>query len=386
MSVSVAAKRDYYEVLGVERSASAEEIKRAYRQLALKYHPDRNKDDDAVERFKEAAAAYEVLSDSAKRQRYDRYGHAGLEGAGVHDFSGMGVEDIFSIFGDLFGDAFGRGGFGGRGRTERGVDLQTYVQIELGEVATGAEKTLQIERTDLCDECSGSGAEPGTDRHTCTTCGGYGQVERQQSLGFLVTRSIVECPNCRGRGFTVDRACRACRGSGRARKERVINVKIPPGVHEGQSVRIAGEGEPGPSGTTRGDLRCVIRVQPHPFFERDGDNLICRMPISFSQASLGAEIEVPTLTGRTTLRVPAGTQFGDVFELRGEGLPSLRSGRRGNEVVQVLIEIPRKLSREQQELLRKFAETEDKRVLPESKGFFERVREYFKGGGDEPSA
>jgi len=373
----LAEKRDYYEVLGVSRTASPDEIKRAYRQAAMKYHPDRNKEPGAAARFKEASEAYEVLSDAEKRQRYDRYGHRGLNGVGVHDFSGMGVEDIFSIFGDLFGDAFGGGRH--RGRAERGVDIQTIVEVDLKEVATGVTKTLQFTRQDFCERCSGSGAEPGSDRKTCPACGGYGQVERQQAMGFFVTRSVVECPQCGGRGHLFDRMCRGCRGGGRAPKERVINVKIPPGVHDGQSVRVRGEGEPAPGGTTRGDLRCVIRVRPHPFFERDGDHLICRLPISFTQAALGAQVEVPTLTGGTPLRIPAGTQHGAIFELPGKGLPNLQSGRLGHEIVQALVEIPKKLSRKQEELLRQFATTEDKTVLPESRGFFDKVKEYFKG-------
>ncbi|MEW6197188.1 MAG: molecular chaperone DnaJ [Planctomycetota bacterium] len=370
----VAQKRDYYEVLGVSRQAGAEEIKRAYRQAALKYHPDRNKEPGAEERFKEAAEAYEVLSDAEKRQRYDRYGHAGLNGVNMHDFSGMGVEDIFSIFSDLFGGAFG-GGFA-RNAPDRGVDIQTVIDVDLKEVLTGVEKTLRFERADFCPRCEGEGNEPGTRRRNCSTCGGYGQVERQTSMGFFVTRSVVECPQCQGRGSFAEAPCRECGGTGRGTRERLLEVKIPAGVHDGQSIRIRGEGEPGRLGTQRGDLRCVVRVRPHEFFQRDGDHLVCVLPISFTQAALGAQVDVPTLTGVTPLRVPPGTQHGAVFQLTGKGLPNLRTGRRGNQVVQVVVEIPRKLSREQEELLRRFAATEDKSVLPESKGFFERVKEY----------
>jgi molecular chaperone DnaJ len=300
----------------------------------------------------------------------------------MHDFSGMGVEDIFSIFGDLFGEAFGGRGWG-RGRAEHGVDIQTTVEIDLAEVATGVTKTLRLERHDFCDACGGSGAEAGSKRKTCPTCGGYGQVEQQQSLGFLVTRSVVECPACRGRGQLIERVCRACRGSGRAAKERILNVKVPAGVHDGQGIRVAGEGEPGTSGTVRGDLRCLIRVRAHPFFERDGDNLVCRLPIGFTLATLGGQVDVPTLTGTTPLRIPAGTQFGDIIRMPGKGLPNLRSQRKGDEIVQVLIEIPKKLSRKQEELLRQFAAGEDSSALPESKGFFERVKEYFTHGDTE---
>ncbi len=377
----MANKRDYYEVLGLSRTAGPDEIKRAYRQAALKFHPDRNKSADAEQKFKEAAEAYEVLADPEKRQRYDHYGHAGLEGARMHDFTGMGIDDIFSVFGDLFGDMFG-GGMGrgrGRGRVERGVDIQTVVEVDLKEVATGVEKTLRFERADFCDRCGGQGAEPGTQRRQCRTCGGYGQVERQTSLGVFMTRTVTECPTCHGRGDLAEKPCKACNGTGQALKERVLNVKIPAGIHDGQSVRVRGEGEPGPGRSARGDLHCLVHVRPHEFLQRDGDHLICRLPISFTQAALGSQVEVPTLTGTSPLRIPPGTQHGAVFQLQGKGLPNLRGGRSGDEIVQVLVEIPKKLTKAQEELLRKFAATEDKTVLPESKGFFDRVKEYLTG-------
>jgi molecular chaperone DnaJ len=374
--MAVTRKRDYYEVLGLSRTAGGDEIKRAFRQLALKYHPDRNKEDGAEAKFKEASEAYEVLSDPEKRQRYDRFGHAGLQGAGIHDFSSMGIDDIFGMFGDLFGDFLGGRG---RSRAEHGIDIQTVLEVELREVATGVEKTIRYERNEICDLCQGSGAEPGASRTTCRTCGGYKCVERQTSVGIFVTRSVVECPTCHGRGFLTDQLCRRCAGRGRAERERVVSVKVPAGIHDGQSVRVRGGGEPGDSGSTYGDLRCVIRIRPHPFFVRDGDHLVCRVPLSFTQAALGAQIEVPTLSGVAPLRIPAGTQYGDAFRLDGRGLPNLRNGRRGDEVVQVIIEVPRKLKREQEDLLRKFAASEDKNVAPESKGFFERVKEYLTG-------
>ena len=377
-------KRDYYEVLGVERNAAPDDIKRAFRQAALKYHPDRNQEAGAEDKFKQASEAYEVLSDPEKRNRYDRYGHQGLNGVGMHDFSGMGVEDIFSVFGDMFGDVFGgRGGRRGRSRAERGIDIQAVIDISLKQVATGVEKTLKFQRADFCQTCGGKGAQPGTSAKTCRTCGGYGQVERQTNMGFFVTRSVVDCPDCQGRGEIIEAPCKVCHGSGRAHKECVINVKIPPGVHEGQRIRIRGEGEPGRSGMARGDLHCILRIQPHEFFERDGDHLICRLPIAFTQAALGAQIEVPTLTGTTPLKIPSGTQHGTIFRLPRKGLPSLRNGQTGDEVVQVLIEIPRKLSRAQKELLRKFAASENHDVLPESKGFFDRVKDYLTGTGDD---
>jgi molecular chaperone DnaJ len=375
----VAQKRDYYEVLGVSRSATPEEIKHAYRQAALKYHPDRNRESGAEERFKEAAEAYEVLSDAEKRQRYDRFGHAGLTGVGIHDFSGMAADDIFSIFGDLFGDLFGGGFRGGRTHLDRGIDIQAVVEIELKDVLTGVKKSLRFEREDFCPVCSGDGCEPGTQRRNCPTCGGYGQVERQTSMGFFVTRTVVECPQCHGRGWHAEHPCRECQGSGRGRRTCEIDVKIPSGIHDGQSIRVAGAGEPSYSGRQRGDLRCVVRVREHKFFHRDGDHLICMLPISFTQAALGTQVDVPTLTGVTPLRIPPGTQHGAVFELPGKGLPNLRNGRRGRQVVQVLVEIPKRLSRAQAELLRKFAATEDKSVLPESRGFFEQVKEYLRG-------
>jgi molecular chaperone DnaJ len=374
----VAQKRDYYEVLGVSRGAPPDEIKSAYRQAALKYHPDRNREPGAEQRFKEAAEAYEVLSDPEKRARYDRHGHAGLDGVGVHDFGGMNVEDIFSIFGDLFGDAFG-GRF--RARADRGVDIQAAVEVDLRDVAVGVERTLRFERVDFCQRCVGQGAEPGSQKRPCNTCGGYGQVEQQTQMGFFVTRQVVDCPRCHGRGAIVEKACKKCDGSGRQRRERVVQVKIPAGVHDGQSIRLRGEGEPSANGAARGDLRCVVRIKDHPFFQRDGDHIICLLPISFTQAALGGQIEVPTLTDKTSIRVAPGTQYGAAVRLPGKGLPNLRTGRRGDQIVQIVIEIPRRLTREQEELLRKFAATEDKSVMPDSKGFFERMKEYFSGEG-----
>ncbi|MBL8879067.1 MAG: molecular chaperone DnaJ [Phycisphaerales bacterium] len=379
----MSAKRDYYEVLGVARDASADDIKRAFRKLAMQYHPDRNKDGEA--QFKEASEAYEVLSDPEKRARYDRFGHQGLNGVNMRDYSHMDAEDIFSVFEDMLG-----GAFGGRNRTRRadqGIDIETVIDIDLKDVATGVEKTLKFERADFCERCSGRGAEPGSNPVNCRTCGGYGQVERQTSMGIFVTRQVMDCPTCRGRGKTIDKPCKSCRGSGRTPKERVVSVKIPPGIHHGQMIRIRGEGEPGASGAARGDLRCVIRVREHPLLQREGDHLLCRMPISFTQAALGANIEVPTLLGKTSLHIPAGTQYGAAIRLAGNGLPNLQSGRMGDQIVEIVIEVPKKLSREQKDLLRKFAETEDESALPESKGFFDRMREYLdyltKSAGEE---
>ena len=379
---TVATKRDYYDVLGVSKGASSEVVKKAYRQAALKYHPDRNKEDGAEAKFKEAAEAYEVLSDPAKRDKYDRFGHAGLSGAAVHDFSHMGVGDIFSMFEDIFGGgAFGGMG-GGRRARSRGYDLETTVALTLAEVATGAEKSLQFTRNDVCDRCDGSGAAPGSQRRSCPTCGGYGQVEQTSGFGGFFGRVVTACPSCQGRGTVIDKACTECRGSGRRPKERVLTVKIPPGVHEGQAVRVRGEGEPGEDLSARGDLHVYVQVEKHAFLVRDGANLICQMPISFTQAALGGSVDVPTLTGKAEVKVPAGTQHGQVFRLGGLGLVDLRSGRKGDELVQVMVEIPRKMTRKQKDILEEFTHTEDASGLPESKGFFHKLAEYLAGVND----
>ncbi|MCH7812872.1 MAG: molecular chaperone DnaJ [Planctomycetes bacterium] len=373
-------KRDYYDVLEVDRAASAEEIKKAYRRKALHYHPDRNQGDaNAESRFKEAAEAYEVLSDSAKRQRYNQFGHAGVNGGGVHDFGHMGVEDIFSMFTDVFG---GMGFGGGRRGRSRGVDLQAQVELTLEEVATGAERTLEFSRNDTCGECGGSGASAGSERRNCPTCGGYGQVEQAGGLGALFGRVIITCPDCGGRGTLIVNPCQRCRGQGRHVQRRKLTVKIPAGIHDGQAVRVRGEGEPGEGGATRGDLHCYVKVRRHPFLQRRDDDLLCRLPISITQAALGAKVDVPTLTGRAELTIPRGTQSGQVLRLSGQGLPDLRSGHRGNELIMVVVETPRKLSAAQEQLLREFAKTEDRAVLPESKGFFEKMVDYFSAQDD----
>ena len=378
----VAEKRDYYEVLGVSREANAEEIKKAYRQAALKYHPDRNRDDPQAEsQFKEAAEAYEVLSDPQKRQRYDRYGHRGLEGAGIHDFGGMRVDDIFSMFNDIFGGAF----FGGGRARGGGVDLEMEIELTLEEVAAGIEKTIEFDRRDFCEPCSGSGSEPGSKKRNCPTCGGYGQVEQTTGFGALFGRVVTTCPTCRGKGMLLVSPCRSCRGSGRQKKHRVLSVRIPGGIGDGQGVRVAGEGEPSEDGARRGDLHVYVRVRPHPFFERHEQDLLCRVPISFAQAVLGAKIEVPSLAGRVELTIPPGTQHGQMFRLAGKGLPTLRGQRRGDEIVQVWVEIPRKLDKGQEQLLREYAASEDQSVLPESKGFFERLAAFFSGSSGNGS-
>jgi molecular chaperone DnaJ len=377
------AKRDYYEVLGVDKTASADDVKRAYRRLAIKYHPDKNPGDkDAEAKFKECAEAYEVLSDSDKRARYDQFGHAGLQGSGVHDFSRMNVEDIFGALNleDIFGDLFGSG-FGGRSRRttargpHRGYDLETVVELTLNDVASGVEKSIEFTRQDNCEDCSGSGSAKGSSPSKCPACGGSGQVAQAGLGGFF--QMVSTCPKCRGSGKVITNPCKTCRGSGKVPKKRLVTVKIPAGVHEGQSVRVAGEGEPGFYGGPRGDLYCYVRLKEHPFLQRDGVNLIAVVPISFTQAALGGIIEVPGLTSMKELKIPPGTQSGDVFRIKGQGLPDIRTKRSGDELVQVIIEIPKKLNSQQEELLRKFAETEDITVLPKSRGFFEKLKQYF---------
>jgi molecular chaperone DnaJ len=372
-------KRDYYEILSVDRSASGDEIKRAYRRLAMKYHPDRNSGNGAPEaeiKFKECAEAYEVLSDDAKRQRYDQYGHAGVQGS--HDFSHMDVTDIFSMFDDIFGGlgGGGRAAAGGRQRAQRGFDLETQVELTLAEVATGAEKTIEFEKQDLCETCKGSGAKAGSSPIVCPQCGGQGRVAQQGFGGMF--RMVTTCPHCRGRGSVVRDHCTTCGGTGRQLKKRVVTVRIPAGVHEGQAVRIAGEGEPGEQGATPGDLHCYIAIKPHPIFSRHNNDLVCQFPITFTQAALGASVEVPTLKGPEVMEIPSGTQHGEVFKLKGKGLPDVRSHRMGDELVQVLVEIPKKLTDKQKQLLREFATTEDGNHLPQRKGFLDKLKDVFQ--------
>ncbi|AQQ09570.1 Heat shock protein J [Sedimentisphaera cyanobacteriorum] len=379
-------KRDYYEILGVSKDASADEIKKAYRKLAVKYHPDKNKGDkEAEEKFKECAEAYEVLSNPEKRKKYDQFGHEGLRGSGVHDYSNMNVDDIFSNFGDIFGDIFGGGfssGFGGGfGRRanpnapRKGLDLETSVELTLEEAAKESKRTIDFTRQDKCDKCDGSGCEPGTNPKTCPTCGGSGQVSTTRMGGFFQT--ISTCPSCKGTGKVISNPCTKCKGSGRMPVKRKVTVKIPAGIHEGQAVRVAGEGEPGVNGGPNGDLYCYVDIKKHPFLVRDRNDLIAVVPVSFTQAALGAKIDVPSLEGRKQLTIPAGTQYGDVFRIKGQGMPDLRSSRKGDELVRVTVEIPKKLKPKQEQLLKDFAETEDKHVSPERDNFFKKLKDYF---------
>lgn len=381
--------RDYYEILGVERGADAEEIKRAYRRLAMKHHPDRNPGDaDAEAKFKEAAEAYEVLSDPARRQRYDQFGHEGVrgQGAAAHDFSRMNVQDIFSMFNDIFGGGAGGFGGGGGGRSRgvaRGYDLETEVSVSLVDVLKGCERQVEFTRLDLCDTCAGTGAKPGSKPINCPTCGGQGKVQ-QTGLGGMF-RMVTSCPNCGGRGKVVKDICDSCRGKGRVPRARKLVVKIPPGISSAQAVRVQGEGEPpppevSPSGEgVRGDLHVVVRVEEHEMFVREGDHLTLEMPIPFTQAALGAEVRVPTLEGQATLRIPKGTQHGATFRIDAQGLPNLRSGRRGDLIVAVRVEIPKRLSSKQEKLLRDFAASENQEVLPESQGFMRKMRDWLGG-------
>jgi molecular chaperone DnaJ len=379
------AKRDYYEVLGVDKKASADDIKRAYRRLAIKYHPDKNPGDkDAEAKFKECAEAYEVLSDSDKRTRYDQYGHDGLRGAGVHDYSHMNVNDISDIFGDIFGDMFGdifggrrssRGGAGGARGAARGYDLETAVELTLEDVSGGVEKTIEFTRQDTCQDCTGTGVAKGKSPTRCTTCGGGGQVQRAGLGGFF--QMVSTCPQCQGTGQIITDPCRKCRGKGTVPKKRTLSVKIPAGVHEGQGIRVTGEGEPGRHGGPRGDLYCYVRIKAHPFLMRDGSNLVVTVPLSFTQLALGATIEVPTLDGTRQLRIPPGTQHGSVLRIRSQGLPDLRYGHKGDLLIQVAVEIPKRLSTEQENLLRSYAKTEDVEAGSDSKSFFERIKQHF---------
>ena len=374
------AKRDYYEVLGVGKGASADDIKRAYRRMAMKYHPDKNPNDKEAEtKFKECAEAYEVLSDPEKRRRYDQFGHEGLRGIGMRDYTHMRWQDIGSVFQDIFGfDDFFGDIFGTRSRTARragptrGYDLETSVELTLNDIARGAEKTIEFTRQDICPECSGTACAKGTTPGRCPSCSGTGQVAR--GGGFF--QMISTCRQCGGTGKIITNPCKRCKGRGKIPKKRVVSVKIPAGVHEGQGIRVASEGEPGRNGGPRGDLYCYVRIKPHEFLQRDGSDLIAVVPISFTQAALGTTIDVPSLDGSKQLKIPPGTQYGSTFRIKGQGLPNIRTGRTGDELVQIIIETPAKLNAKQEELLREFAKTENKTVFPKSKSFFEKLKKF----------
>ncbi len=373
-------KRDYYEVLGVPKDAPAGDIKKAYRKLALKYHPDQNPDNaEAEASFKEAAEAYDVVGDAEKRPRYDQFGHQAFDqgaGAGAGGFTN--VDDIFSAFGDIFGGSggfgsmFGGGGGGRRRGPQRGRDLRIVLDLTLEEIDEGVSKTVALKRMDTCSPCSGSGARKGTGKSTCSTCKGSGQVTR--SAGFFQMAS--PCPSCRGAGEVIESPCQSCSGSGNVQDRTEVEIQVPAGVEEGVQLRITGEGDAGPNGSPRGDLYCVIREKEHRVFQRSGPDVLTEVPFAFSQLALGDKIEIPTLRGKVEMTVPAGTQSGKVFRLRGQGLPRMDSRARGDQLVRVFCEVPQKITDRQRELLEEFQEID--RETSGRKTFFDRVTEYFK--------
>ncbi len=364
----MAKERDYYEILGVSRDADGDVLKKAYRRLAMQFHPDKNPGNkEAEEKFKEAAVAYEVLSDREKRSRYDRFGHAGVNGMGAGGPHFQDVGDIFNAFGDIFGDFFAgpRGRRGGT-RARRGADLRYLLEIELKEVLTGAEKPIQFRCEDSCGTCKGSGAEPGTSTETCPTCGGSGQVVRTQGFFSMATT----CPKCSGSGQIIPKPCKTCKGRGRVEAERKLMVHVPAGVDTGTQLRLTGEGEGGERGGPNGDLYVEIRVADHPIFEREGEHLLAKLEISYLQAMLGSEMKVDTLTGQEVIHVPKGSQYGDRIRLAGRGLPSLRGHRIGDLFFELHIVFPTKLSKDEEKLLRQIAESKGESVESQKAGFF----------------
>ncbi len=371
------AKRDFYEVLGVNRDADDDAIKKAYRRLAMKHHPDRNPDDKSAEdKFKEAKEAYEILSDANKRAAYDQHGHAGVDpsmgGAG-----GAGFANFTDAFGDIFGDIFGGGGRGrGRSNVYRGADLRYNLEITLEQAAHGTESRIRIPTYEACTTCNGSGAKPGTKPSTCGTCQGHGQVRLQQ--GFFSVQQT--CPKCHGTGKTIGDPCNTCSGQGKIKKQKTLSVKIPGGVDEGDRIRLTGEGEPGVNGGPPGDLYVQIHIKEHAVFQREGNDLQCEMPISFATAALGGEINIPTLDGSASIKVPAETQSGKVFRLRGKGIKSVRSHETGDLMCHVILETPVKLTERQKELLREFdaiSLNDAERHSPRAKSWMDKVKEFF---------
>lgn len=366
--------RDYYEVLGVKKDASAADMKKAYRRLAMKYHPDRNPDDKAAEdSFKEAKEAYEVLSDPKKKAMYDQYGHEGVKAGRAGGAGGAGFEDVF---GDIFGDIF-RGGRGGAKRAQRGADLRYDLEVTLEEAVQG--KTLEIKLPTLaeCKDCHGSGAKDGAKPGTCTDCGGVGQLRMQQ--GFFSIQQT--CPTCHGSGEVITDPCRSCHGQGRVQEQRTLNINIPAGIDTGDRVRLSGEGEAGLNGAPSGDLYVQMKVKPHPLFSRDGNNLYCEMPISFVTAALGGELDVPTLDGRVKLKIPPETQSGKVFRLRGKGTPSVRGGSNGDLMCKVMVETPVNLNRQQKDLLSEFDKSlqgDGKNHDPLANSWLGKVKKFFE--------
>jgi molecular chaperone DnaJ len=374
------AKRDYYDVLGVSKDASAQEIKKAYRRLAMKHHPDRNPDDSSAEdRFKEASEAAEVLTDEEKRAAYDRYGHAAFESGGVNSgFGGFGNASSFSsIFEDVFGDIFTGGGRGGRSQAQRGSDLRYTLEVDLEQAVKGSNPQIVIPTHVICRECNGSGAKKGTSPIDCVQCAGVGQITARQ--GFFSIQQT--CPRCRGSGKMIGDPCRVCRGQGRVEEQRTLSVKVPPGVDTGDRIRLPGQGEAGSTGAPPGDLYVQIAVRDHSIFVRDGENLYCEVPISFSDAALGGELEVPTLEGRVSLKIPAETQTGKLFRLRGKGVnvTQIRGGGVGDLLCRVTVETPVRLSKRQKDLLREFESESSDKQSPKRTTWFEGVKSFFDG-------
>lgn len=379
------AKRDYYEVLGVAKTASQDEIKKAYRKLALKYHPDRNKGNaEAEQKFKEVGEAYGVLSDESKRQQYDQLGPDMFEqaqsggGAGGNPFGGgfggSGMEDIFDMF---FGGQGGRSGRTNAG-PQRGADLRFDLEISFEEAAFGVEKEISLYRDEACDHCHGSGAEPGSKVETCPECHGSGYVRFTQNTMFGQMVNERPCSKCHGEGKIVSNPCKSCRGKGAVKKNKQLKVKIPAGVDNGSRLRVSGEGEAGLKGGPSGDLYVYLYVKPHKFFDRDGTTVLCEVPINIVQASLGAEVKVPTLDGAVTMKVPEGTQPGKVLRLKGKGIPSLRGGLRGDQLVRIKVVVPTKLSEKQKEALRAFGDISKDNINPEEKSFLNKIKNLFK--------
>jgi molecular chaperone DnaJ len=368
-------KRDYYDILGVARDAGADEIKRAYRQSALKYHPDKNPGDkESEDKFKEATEAYEVLSDPEKRGIYDRFGHDGLRGAGYggfrdFDFGFRGFDDFFS---DVFGEIFGMGRRRTRGM--KGADLRYHLTIDFNDAVFGIKTSIQVPRMETCDTCGGTGAQPGTKPEVCPVCRGEGQIRTQHGiLAFART-----CNHCRGTGNIIKKHCKDCNGTGKVKRSRTLTVKAPPGVETGTRLRLAGEGELGTGGGPPGDLYVVIEVKPHEIFNREGNDIICQVPITFPEASLGAEIMVPTLEGLQKMKISPGTQSGTVLTVKSKGVPYLNGHGRGDEHIIIHVETPNKLNKRQKELLQQFAEESKGDTHPENRGFFEKIKEQFE--------
>lgn len=373
-------KRDYYAVLGVDRNVTPDALTKAYRKLAMQYHPDRNQEAGAEERFKEVAEAYEVLSDPDKRRAYDQFGHAGVNGAGA-GYEGFG--GFSGGFSDIFDQFFNAAG-GGRSRTgpRRGADLRYQLEITFEEAVFGTEKEIAIQRTEQCAECSGTGSEPGHELETCPACRGQGEVRRVQQSIFGQFVNVSTCDRCRGAGKVVTHPCPACKGSGREKKLRRIAVKIPGGVDDEAQIRLSGEGDAGSLGGPAGNLYVQLRVRPHRFFQRDGLDIVLERSINVAQAALGDEIQVPTLSGEMTVKIPAGTQTGKVVQLKEQGVPSLRTGRRGDQLVVLKVEVPRELTTEQEALFRQLAESlgsEVKEQPHEEKGFFDKLKDALTG-------